>query len=91
MLRFPEGVSLAYMNVTSPALLEKESQIAVFKLDGFKSGMKVQGNPNLQIDIAIDEGPPPCCADDSLGSRTSIMALVVKEIVSEFEKASRLK
>jgi hypothetical protein len=91
MLRYPEGVSLVYMNVTGPTLLEKESQIAVFKLDGFSRGMKIQANPNLQIDIAIDEGPPPCCSDDSLGTRGLVISLVVKGIVSEFEKVFGLR
>lgn len=87
MLRFPEGVSLASMVVSKSALLEKEGQVAMFTLDGYVRGMEVSANPNLAIDIAIDEIPPPCCTKDTFDARITLMRIVVEEIVSEFEKS----
>jgi hypothetical protein len=87
-LRISPPATLQYMNVTgSGFLLENESQIATFKIAGYTSTTKVQGNPHLAIDIAVDEGPPPCADNDTLGNRIRAMLKACDVIVHAFEDA----
>src|SRR3990170_2937722 len=73
MLHLPEGTSIAYMTVNPDGFLEHEYQIAEFHLDGWVSGMKLQANPNLAIDIALREDPPPAADNDTLDNRLKMM------------------
>jgi hypothetical protein len=86
-LWLPPGVELEYMRVTYDGLLEHESKIASFKLRGYVPGAesKVKANPDLFLDIAIDESPSMCADNDTLAERTKWMILYVREIVREIE------
>jgi len=86
-LRFPEGASLAYMTVHGSGFLEDEGQIASFKIDGYTTGMNVQGNPDLSIDIAVNEIPPPCADNDTLGNRLLAMSVATQSIIGAFKKS----
>jgi len=84
-LRYPEGVSLMYMRVTGSALLEHESQVAEFALSGYQRGMKIEANPDLMLEIAIDEAPPPCANNDTFGQRITEMINAVYSVVAAIE------
>jgi len=86
-LRLPAGVSLVSMTVTGVGFLEHESQIAAFRLDGWKPGMNIEANPDLMIDVAVDEVPPPCSDNDILGNRLRSMLLNTKFVVNWLEES----
>lgn len=87
LLIIPDGCELEYMFVTHDGLLEQDSLIARFKLAGFVRGMKVQANPNLAIDVAVDEPPHPCADNDTLGARIRSMIVWARTIVMTFEQS----
>ncbi|MCJ7509394.1 MAG: hypothetical protein MUP14_00695 [Dehalococcoidia bacterium] len=86
-LRLPDGVELEYMMVVNDGLLEHDSEIASFKVRRYVPGSepKIQANPDLFIDIAIDEPPPMCADNDTLDGRTKSMIVWVKATVREIE------
>jgi hypothetical protein len=81
----PEGISLAEVTITGDGFLENEREIARFRLAGFTPGANVQANPDLMLDIAVDESPPPCADNDTLGQRLLAMSASVKTVVRAFE------
>ncbi|HEX3684082.1 MAG TPA: hypothetical protein VHU83_16235 [Bryobacteraceae bacterium] len=83
LLRIPEGTDLTFLNIRGDGLLEKESEIATFKLGGWMRHMNIQANPNLTIDIAIDEIPPQNGPTDSFGNRIEAMFMAVEQITSD--------
>ena len=84
-LRLPNGVSLASMVVTGSAFLKDESEIARFTLNGYIPGMEIKANPNLAIDISVDEATPACAASDTFNLRTFNIFFFVEVIVGAFE------
>jgi len=86
-LRLPDGVSIASMVVSGAGFLEQESQIAEFKLEGWVPGMHIQANPDVAIDVAIDEIPPACADNDTTGNRLLAMIGTVKGIVMQLEES----
>jgi hypothetical protein len=85
LIRIPEGVILASMTHTPFRFLENENVIATFKLTGYSHGMKVEMNPQIRADIAVNEPPPPCAATDTLESRLTAIAVTVYDIVTDLE------
>jgi len=86
-VRFPKGCSLAYMTVIGSGFLENEGHIATFKIDGYTHGMNVQANPDIAIDIAVNEIPPPCADNDTLGNRLLAMSVATQSIIGAFKKS----
>jgi hypothetical protein len=84
--RLPDGVSILSLHVNSGVFLEDEHEIARFALAGYCPGMNVEANPDLSIDIAVNEVPPPCCDTDTLGNRVGNMIAIVKGTIRGFEK-----
>jgi hypothetical protein len=84
-VRFPDGVSLDWIRACGSGFLEQQNVIANFKLTGYREGMEVQANPDIAVDIGIEEGPPPCSDNDSLGNRMQGMMITVFTIVTNFE------
>jgi len=68
-VHLPRGAKLDYIRVHGAGFLEKQSEIARFRIANYTEDMKVQANPDLLIDIAVDEAPPPCSDNDTLGNR----------------------
>ena len=75
--------------VVNDGLLEHRSEIASFKLRGYVPGSKpkVQANPDVFIDVVIDESPPPCADNDTLDGRVRSMLVWVKATVREIEES----
>jgi hypothetical protein len=86
-VRFPEGVRLVSMTTYSAGFLEEQNEVAAFVLDGFVPGMKVEANPDMTIEIALDESPPPCAATDSLGNRLRAMVISTRLVTKAIEKS----
>ncbi len=86
-LRLPAGVTLVSLIVTGAGFLEHESQVAEFRLDGWVPGMNIQANPDLLIDIAVNEPPPPCADHDSLGNRIEAMLRATAFVVDWLEQS----
>ncbi len=85
MIRCPRGTSLAYVRVTGAGFLEYKNEIATFRLVGYRPGMEVQANPDVTIDIAVNEIPPPCADNDTLGNRLLTMLKATHFIVRSIE------
>ena len=88
LLELPEGVRVERLDIVPDSVLERDSAVATFKLAGWQRGMQLQANPNLTIDVAIDEPPPPINDDDTLGHRAYNIAFSVRVVVSTLEKIS---
>jgi hypothetical protein len=80
-VRIPAGPELKSIQSIETGFLKNESKVATFHIDGFFPGMKVQANPDLAIDIAVDEIPAPCAANDTLGNRLTGMVAAVTFVV----------
>lgn len=62
-------------------ILEDEGVVAEFKIAGWQRGMEIYANPNLSLDIVVNEIPAPCDDSDSLGNRLSSMRKAVQVVV----------
>lgn len=94
-LRYPAGVRLSAMhNIANGLFLEYQSKVAVFRLEGYVPGMEIEANPDIAIEIAVDEEPPPCAINDTLGNRLLAMiraaGFVVKSIEDSFMREGRV-
>lgn len=85
MVAVPPPATLAYLMVTHDGFLEHDCEVAAFKVDGYTAGMDVKANPNMFIDIAVDEGPPPSADNDTLGNRLKAMRIAVGAVVNALE------
>lgn len=83
LLRIPDGTELISLDIRGDGFLEKETEIATFKLGGWMPRMHIQANPNLTIDIAIDEIPPQNGPTDTFGNRIEAMFMAVEQITSD--------
>jgi hypothetical protein len=89
LLKLPDGVQVERMEIIPDAILEHDSRVAVFKLAGWHRGMHVEANPNLTIDAAIDEPPPPINDNDTLGHRAYNIAFSVHLVVGKVEDIAK--
>ncbi len=85
LVAVPPPAALAYLMVTYDGFLEHDCEVAAFKVDGYTGGMDVKANPNMFIDIAVDEDPPPCADTDTLGNRLKAMGIEVGAVVKALE------
>ena len=83
-LVLPAGVSIASMQCDD-GFLNGETVVAEFQLDGWKPGMRINANPDLIIDIAVNETPYPIAPNDCLGLRMEAMLKTVSWVVSSME------
>ncbi|SRR6266699_612986 len=86
-LRLPDGVTIRSMEIVGLGLLlGEESQLATFVLDGWKPGLHIEANPDVFIDVASNEPPPPKDASDTLDMRTKQMIAAVELVTKAFEQ-----
>jgi hypothetical protein len=64
---------------------QNNNEIATFRLDGYVSGMDIQANPDLSIDVTVDEIPAPCADNDTLVNRLLAMEVAVKTIIGKLQ------
>jgi hypothetical protein len=72
--------------VINNAFMENTTKIASFRIEGHTPGMKVNANPNLSIDISLNEGPPKCAENDTFANRLRTMSKAVKIVIGGFEE-----
>lgn len=84
-VRCPAGTSISFLNVVESGFLETESQVAAFKVTGYTPHMRVEANPDLDLDMGINEVPPPCADNDTLGNRLRAMLVATYSVVRSFE------
>lgn len=91
----PDGCTVHDVVVTPDKPLEKESEVATFRIAGWRPGMDFVANPNLTIDVSIDEPLPTMDAairvgegeeDDRLTSHVQLMIIVVETVLEGFEE-----
>lgn len=82
LLKFPEGARSVEVTITQDAFILHESTVvATFKVAGWRRGMTLQANPNLSLDLAVDEPPLPCHDSDTLDRRFTCMKIAVRAVV----------
>jgi len=81
----PAAVSVKDVRITADKLLTEQSEIATFKLVGFRTGMNIQVNPNMTTNIGCTEPPEPCHPNDTFSERLTEILHTVNTIVSAFE------
>jgi hypothetical protein len=86
-LAIPPGVGLVYLVPSGAGFLENKSDIAIFKLSGWLPGMEVNANPNLTVDVALNEEPPCCTESDTLSNRVDAIFRSVKSVVRTLERS----
>lgn len=88
----PDGCTVHSIVVTPDGPLEKESQVATFRVSGWRPGLDFEANPNLTIDVSLDEPLPPLdlsglgVEEDSLSERAKLMIVVVDTVIEGFEE-----
>jgi hypothetical protein len=87
LLRVPDGVGVETIRVVGSGFLEHNSEVACFKLSGYSPPMKVQANPNLFVDIAIDESPPMCAENDTFANRLHAMSIAATNVIAAIESS----
>ncbi len=86
-LRVPSGVQIVSLSASGDGFLEHQSKVTSFQLADWHPDMRIQGNPDVVIDVAVDEIPPPCADNDTLGERVTSMIIWVKGIVNAVEQS----
>jgi hypothetical protein len=87
LLLIPAPAHLEFIESTGEGFIEGEREVARFMISGYIAGMNVQANPNLMLDICVDEDPPPCAANDTLGNRLKAMMILVRTVVGGIENS----
>lgn len=83
--QLPPGVRVISVKTDANQLIEVNTVIAKFQLEGFKSGMQLQLNPHLATNIGCSEPPPACCPEDTFPRRLAEMMNAVHSVISAFE------
>lgn len=94
LLTLPEGCTLDWLTIAPEGPLEQQSQVARFRLSGWQPHLDLEANPNLTIDVAIDEPLPPLPEpirsagdlDNTLSTRVKLLIGVVTLVVEGFEE-----
>jgi len=81
----PMGCTVDSLVTAADGPLEQESRVATFHVSGWHRGMHIEANPNLTIDLAIDEPPPPADDEDTLTNRVKKMIVIVELVIEGFE------
>jgi hypothetical protein len=92
LLRLPPGVTLARIAVIRDAFVleNQHCEVAGFQIDGWQRGMNVQANPNLTLDIGVDEIPAPCSEIDRFEFRTRAMGKAVSAVINGLAETVRI-
>src|ERR1700730_8566056 len=84
-LILPSGVRLDSISVAGSGFLEERGKVADFRVTRYLPGMEIKASPDLAIDIAVNEIPPPCADNDTLGKRLLTMLRATYFVVSSME------
>lgn len=87
VLDLPDGVQVKSLFVRNDGFLDDQGEVATFSLTGWTPGMEINANPNVVLDIAVDEIPEPSGAFDTMRDRTKWMYLTTITIVDAMAKS----
>jgi hypothetical protein len=83
----PENVRVRSVDfIIKNEFMRGRTRIASFQIEGGTVGTDLYANPNLTIDISLDEGPPPCAENDTFPNRLTAINKAVKFVIGNFEK-----
>lgn len=83
----PDRCSLDWVTVTQDGLFESESEVARFKIANWTPDLEMQANPNLMIDVTVEDFTPASGDDeDTLASQTRWWLAVFELLFEGFEK-----
>ena len=82
--RLPENVSLEVLELNVPGNIADES-LAKFKLSGWQRGMKLSANPNVDLELSLEEMEAPCWPNDGLPNRLKSIVRTVRMIITALE------
>ncbi len=85
-LQIGEPARLASLVARAPGLLEGDTEVARFVLEGWIPGTKIKVSPYIPFEVAVDESPPPEGPTDTLDRRVGEMFYAVRFMVEAFEK-----
>jgi hypothetical protein len=92
MIIIPDGTTLEDFVVTREIfMLTDESEIATFRIHGWKAGMKMNTNPNLTFDVAVDEIPAPCHERDTLAQRMICMKFAAFAVIFKLAETVNIR
>lgn len=81
----PDGARIEDLHVRADGFLEHDHEVAKFRVVGWEPGMDIKANPDLMIDIALDEAPGPRNQDDTFGARIAVMVEAVNYVIGAIE------
>jgi len=82
--RLPDNVSLEVLELNVPGNIADES-LAKFKLSGWQRGMKLSANPNVDLELSLEEMEAPCWPNDGLPNRLKSIVRTVRMIIAALE------
>jgi hypothetical protein len=82
------SVRVTSMKLNPSGFLEDKNVLATFRWSGKPPSKesKVEVNPNILINIAINEAPLPCDPSDSLSNRINAMFIAVRGVITKLEE-----
>jgi hypothetical protein len=83
----PGQCVLEWVNVTEDGLLEHQSEITTFKIANWKRGLGLRANPNLTLDVTVEDVEPPAADEDTLAARTHDWIAILGILVEGFEES----
>lgn len=86
-LRLPEGTELTYMSTMPDCFLKGEREIAEFHLSGWGPDMEIQANPDLFVDVALDESMPQSTGPHLLREMCESLFPAVETVVDRIESS----
>lgn len=88
-LNLPPGCVIEWLTTTPDGILEHESEVASFKVRGWREGLELTANPNFTIDVTIEDAAPPLDDSDTLSSRARRWLAIIEVIIEGFEETLR--
>ncbi len=83
----PDGCSLEWVSVADDGWLERDGEVASFKLSGWEPGLEMRANPQIMIDVAVEDFTPASGDfEDSLSSQTRWWLAVFETMLKGFEE-----
>jgi hypothetical protein len=94
MLKIPPGTRVADFTVLRDRFVltdATEIEIATFRIEGWQRGMTLSANPNLTLDLVVDEPPLPCHDKDTLNQRFTCIQYAVGSAIDSVAQTFGIK
>jgi len=82
--RLPDEVTMESLEVNIPGSI-LDGPLARFVLRGWERGMKLSVNPNVDLDLSLEEMEAPCWPNDSFPNRLQSIIRTVRMIIGTIE------